>query len=286
MTIKGIDVSDHQPSTYGLAGFDFVVVKATEGTGYVNEKHAAQVGRGRRHGLVVGHYHFVRDGSMVAQADFFLKHAAPQRDEFLALDWEDPHVSSADKDAFLHRLRAKAGGRRVLLYCNVDYWLHRDTSSYAADGLWIAQYGVGAGRPHIRADWLMHQYTSSPVDTSVANFSSREALAKWAGAAVLPKVSLAAVVYAATHSAAQEEQHPGNADDVRHVQDALVAHGHLERGTFRPGIFDVPTEHAYSAWQKAYSAAHHLGWKGADVNGVPGMTSLKALGSGRFTATT
>lgn len=182
MTIKGIDVSNYQSPTYPLDGFDFVIVKATEGTGYVNPRHAAQINRGRDHGLVVGHYHFVHDGNLSAQVDYFLKHAAPQHGEFLALDWESGPVSSAEKDQFLKALRAKAGGRRVLLYCNTDYWKHHDTSSYAADGLWIAEYNGRPGHPSIDAKWLLHQYTSTPLDTSVAAFPSRAAMAQWAGA--------------------------------------------------------------------------------------------------------
>jgi hypothetical protein len=36
---------------------------------------------------------------------------------------------------------------------------------------------------------------------------------------------------------------------------------------------------AYSAWEESYSQAHHLGWSGADVNGIPGRVSLTALGA-------
>jgi hypothetical protein len=182
MTIKGIDVSNYQAAEFSTSGFSFAVVKATEGTSYVNPKHTAQVAHARAKGLVVGHYHFVRDGSMTAQADYFLKTAKAQEDEFLALDWEDPKVSCAEKDQFLKYLKSKAGGRKVILYCNVDYWKNRDTTSYAADGLWIAGYNGKPGNPDISASWLIHQYTSTPVDTNVANFASRAAMAKWAGA--------------------------------------------------------------------------------------------------------
>jgi hypothetical protein len=119
---------------------------------------------------------------MKAQVDYFLKNAKAQSDEFLALDWEDPKVSCAEKDKFLKYLKSKAGGRKVILYCNVDYWKNRDSTSYAADGLWIAGYNGKPGKPDIEADWLIHQYTSTPVDTNVAQFASRAAMAKWAGA--------------------------------------------------------------------------------------------------------
>jgi hypothetical protein len=104
MTVKGIDVSSYQSTDYGTSGLAFVLVKATEGTSYVNPRHAAQVSHGRSAHLVVGHYHFARPGSVGAQASYFLKHAAPKAGDILALDWEDTGVSGADKDALVKRL--------------------------------------------------------------------------------------------------------------------------------------------------------------------------------------
>lgn len=181
--ISGIDVSSHQSETYPLTGADFVVVKATEGDAYTNPKHTAQVKRARDAKLVVGHYHFARPGDMKAQADRFLKTAAPKPGEFLALDWEDSDVSCADKDEFLKYLVSKAGGRKVLLYCNTTFWLNKDTTSYVADGLWIAKYSGTAGSPGIEHEWLMHQHTDKPIDTNVTRWATRKAMQTWAAPA-------------------------------------------------------------------------------------------------------
>jgi len=87
MTVKGIDIASYQNTTYSTAGLGFVMVKATEGTGYTNPKHAAQVAHARAQHLVVGHYHFVRPGSMSAQAAYFLRQAAARPGDLLVLDW-------------------------------------------------------------------------------------------------------------------------------------------------------------------------------------------------------
>jgi len=55
------------------------------------------------------------------------------------------------------------------------------------------------------------------------------------------------------------------------VQAALKRAGVYVGGD--SGVFDAKTKAAYSAWQKS------LGYTGADANGVPGMTSLTALGN-------
>lgn len=185
MTIHGIDVSNYQSESYGLTGVDFVIVKATQSTNYVNPRHTAQVKRARDNGRVVGHYHFLVAGNVQAQAEYFLSHAAPKAGELLACDWEtNPATgtlpSTAEKDAFIRAVKKLRPDNRVLLYTGQNLWLGKDTSGYAGDGLWIAQYNGRPGQPAITAPWLIHQYTSTPLDTNVANFASRAEMAAWA----------------------------------------------------------------------------------------------------------
>jgi len=182
--LRGIDVSAYQSSSYGTDGLSFVFVKATEGRSYVNPKLSAQTKHGRDAGLVVGYYHFLWPGNLTAQADYFLKHAPEKAGDILAVDWETTgegtHASNAEKDKFIRLLKEKRPDNRVVLYCNRHYWLNVDTTSYAGDGLWIADY-VTKGKPRIKAKWRFHQYTDDPLDTNVADFPSKAALREWAG---------------------------------------------------------------------------------------------------------
>lgn len=285
--IKGIDISGYQSTTYGLsldgAVFDFVVVKATEGVSYVNPKHDAQVKRARDNGRVVGHYHFVRDGSMRAQVDYFLRHAKAQADEFLALDWEDPSVSGAEKDEFLRYLKSKAGSRKVILYCNVDYWKNRDTTSYDADGLWIAQYNNRPAAPSIEAPWLIHQYTSTPkpgvsLDVNIAKWKTRAEMAKWAGATVPAPapatvyVDLSNVIAAAKRDPRLSQGGTTHKADVLRVERALQREG-LLAAMWADGSFGTKTREAYTKWQR------RCGYSGTAADGIPGKASLTKLGA-------
>ncbi|MYR84098.1 hypothetical protein GTY41_03845 [Streptomyces sp. SID685] len=194
--INGIDVSSYQSETYSTSGLSFVFVKRTEGEGYVNPKASAQVAHGRANGLVVGHYcypHIADSGA--ADADYFLNHLGSDlhSGDVLALDWEwygQAAVSAAEadafKDAWIARVRAKTSGHRIVTYADRSNWLNVDKNSNVGDGLWIADY-VTAGKPRIKAKWLFHQFSSSPIDQDVANFPSREALAAWALAQPAPK---------------------------------------------------------------------------------------------------
>ncbi|MEV7684453.1 glycoside hydrolase family 25 protein [Streptomyces bungoensis] len=192
MTLKGIDVSSYQSTTYDTTGLSFVVVKRTEGEGYVNPRATAQVAHGRAAGLLVGHYHYphIADGA-AGDADYFLGHLGSDlhAGDVLVLDWEwygQAGVTAAQadafKDAWIARVKAKTSGHRVLVYADRNNWLNVDRNSNAGDGLWIADY-VTAGQPRIKSQWLFHQYSSSPIDQNVANpaiFPTAEALHAWA----------------------------------------------------------------------------------------------------------
>ncbi|MDX3549920.1 glycoside hydrolase family 25 protein [Streptomyces europaeiscabiei] len=181
--LRGIDVSSHQSSSYDTDGLSFVFVKATEGRTYTNPKLVAQTRTARDAGLVVGFYHFLWPGNLTAQAEYFVAKAPERAGDILAVDWETTsegtHATHAEKDRFIRMLKELRPKHRVVLYCNRSYWLTVDSTSYAGDGLWIADY-VTAGRPRVKARWRFHQYTDNPVDKNVADFASKAALREWA----------------------------------------------------------------------------------------------------------
>ncbi|GAB3177464.1 glycoside hydrolase family 25 protein [Streptomyces incanus] len=184
--MRGVDVSSHQSSSYDTDGLSFAFVKATEGSSYVNPKLSAQTERAREAGLVVGFYHFLWPGALTAQAEYFVSKAPERQGDILAVDWETTgegtRASNAEKDRFLRKVKELRPDHRVILYCNRDFWLNVDTTSYTGDGLWIADY-VTAGKPRIKAKWRFHQYTDDPVDINLAAFPDRAALKEWADGA-------------------------------------------------------------------------------------------------------
>ncbi|MYT69543.1 MULTISPECIES: glycoside hydrolase family 25 protein [unclassified Streptomyces] len=180
--LHGIDVSSYQ-STFDTDGQSFVFIKATEGRSYVNPRLTHQTKLARDGECVVGFYHFLWPGNIAAQAAYFVSKAPEKAGDLLAVDWETTgdgtRASNADKDHFIREVKRLRPNNKVLLYCNRDYWLNHDTTSYAGDGLWIADY-VTAGKPRIQAKWTIHQYTSTPHDKNVARFTSESTLRDWA----------------------------------------------------------------------------------------------------------
>jgi hypothetical protein len=89
-------------------------------------------------------------------------------------------------------------------------------------------------------------------------------------------VSLKAVVRAAKADPGKPGQGvvPGSGDDVRRVENALVAKGLLARELV-DGHYGTGTVDAYTKWQR------RLGYTGKDADGIPGQVSLRRLAEGQ-----
>jgi hypothetical protein len=215
---------------------------------------------------------------MGGQVAYFLAHAAARPGDVLALDWEDAGVPGSDKDAFLRSLLKAAPNCRVVLYCNLDFWRNRDHTSYAGDGLWIADPDAPAGHPRIEHPWVFHQYgESGGLDLDVANFADTAELRAWAAKGATPPKPKPTPRF---------EPFPGTgwfkvgrrSPVVAAMHQRLVAVG---CGRYRShtnldviGSGDIAS---YEAWQRKYNAQHHKGWTGAALKWPPGKETWDAL---------
>ena len=184
--LNAIDISSLQPHP-GLSGVDVVLIKASEGHTYASPQRGSQEKTARGAGKQVAWYHFLWPGSIQAQAEWFIRCANPQPGDVLACDWETTtagaRASCAQKDAFLAVVKKLRPHLGVVLYCNLDFWKNRDTTSNAGDGLWIADPGAAAGHPRVSHSWVIHQYgIRHSTDVDVCNFATVADWKKWAGA--------------------------------------------------------------------------------------------------------
>lgn len=143
--LGGYDVSSYQPgiNTAAIPG-DFVIVKATEGTGYINPYFSAQINGADTGGKLIGAYHFLQPGNGARQAEYFnqtVKNYVGKA--VLALDYESENgvkPSVADAKAFLDRLYALTGVR-AFIYMGLADENQQNWSSIAPNyPLWVAQY--------------------------------------------------------------------------------------------------------------------------------------------------
>lgn len=190
MTVRGIDVSSYQSTSFSTAGLAFVGIKVTQGVTYVNPRWVGQRATARNAGLVPIFYHYPNiTNSPASEADHFLAQIKLEPGDVLCLDWEwyGQNVSNSQarayKTAWLAYTKAKTPGHRVIMYCDRSTWTGVDTDSNCGDGLWIADYEAPPGQPRIKAPWRFHQYSDHPVDQDVANFATVADLRAWANLA-------------------------------------------------------------------------------------------------------
>jgi lysozyme len=124
------------------AGIVGVIHKATEDTGYVDPTYAPRRVEAEQAGLLWGAYHFLRPGSMQAQAEHFVSAVGNADGVLLAADHEDSGVSLEDLRLFLGTVWSLTAQRAVVYSGHViKGQLGDDTDTYLAEHrLWLAHY--------------------------------------------------------------------------------------------------------------------------------------------------
>lgn len=181
--IIGADVSEFQTNDPAKSTYAYVFVRTSFGTSIpLDPKHDEHVKAARSAGQLVGHYHFLRPGNIIQQANNFVKNSAAKPGELLVCDWESYNgtiPTNAEKDQFIKAVKALMPHNKVLLYCNVNNWLNNDTTGYLGDGLWIASYTTSL--PAIKTPWVVWQYTQNGgLDKDRARFASIADMKAWA----------------------------------------------------------------------------------------------------------
>jgi hypothetical protein len=123
MAVKGIDLSHWQGhpnfAEVKAAGYEFAILKAGEGAGYLDGSFYESVGNAAGVGLIVGAYYFAQPGQSdgVTQAEAFLRILS--RTKLVSNAWLDIEVSAGLSpaalahwcDGFLSTLRAGFHGK-------------------------------------------------------------------------------------------------------------------------------------------------------------------------------
>lgn len=142
--IDGTDVSGWQSPYPNYGNNKFVIVKATEGTGFTNPNHGKQVTAARDAGLLIGHYHYLSAESPEAQADHFFTVSGWRPGEIMACDTEAPFYMADPVEwtrRFIVQLKRHTG-YPALTYINSAALNAYDWRSVIAtgSGLWGAAY--------------------------------------------------------------------------------------------------------------------------------------------------
>lgn len=146
MSLNGIDISNWQAYIDLTAvPADFVIAKATQGTGYVSPDCARQVEQARATGKRFGVYHYVSGGNAVAEANHFVDSCINWVSAGLfCIDWESQENSAWGNEGYLEQVVAQVKARTgipPLIYSSAAYYAQVAAVANRQNcGLWIAQY--------------------------------------------------------------------------------------------------------------------------------------------------
>lgn len=146
MTLNGIDISNWQAGiNLAAVPADFVIAKATQGTGYVSPDCARQVEQARQVGKRFGVYHYVSGGNAIAEANFFVDNCANWVGKGLfCIDWESDENSAWGDEGYLEQLVTQVKARTgipPLIYTSASRYAQvAPVANRQNCGLWIAQY--------------------------------------------------------------------------------------------------------------------------------------------------
>lgn len=144
MALRGIDVSNWQ-NGIALAKVpgDIVIMKATQGTGYLSPDFARQYAEAKGAGKLLGAYHYVGGRGAAAEAEWFVKSLGNRVGEcLLCIDWESEQNSKWGDLAYLEKLCAKVMELTdvvPVVYCSKSSFPW-DLCSRLGLGTWVAQY--------------------------------------------------------------------------------------------------------------------------------------------------
>lgn len=148
--LKGIDVSGHNDWPFnsatesGYVESDFVIVKATQGTGYVTPHFTDIVARVANDGKLLGFYHYAGGGNATAEAEHFWSVVNPYNGLGIpVLDFEQYQNMSAwnDEDwplVFVTRYH-ELSGVWPMVYVSAAY-RHKVAECASHCALWVAGY--------------------------------------------------------------------------------------------------------------------------------------------------
>lgn len=103
--LKMVDVSSYSPRSFATqSGVDITMVKATQGTGYVNPYCDIDYQAAKKAGKLLGVYHYCGGGNPEAEAQYFYNNAKTYFGEAVpAVDWEENQNSSWGNTTYVRR---------------------------------------------------------------------------------------------------------------------------------------------------------------------------------------
>lgn len=282
MSMKGIDIS-HWQQGINLTSVtcDFVIIKATQGTKYVDPCFQKFCAQAMSLGKKIGLYHYYGSGEPEAQAEHFLQTVRSYIGKaVLVLDWEvdqnpDFKKGPALPKRFLDYVLAKTGVHPLIYMsksvCREYNWTEVVKGNY---GLWMAQYANKKPTGYQDKPWTDQKGLGAFKGYAIHQYSSAGRLPGYGGSLDLDIAYMTPAAwdkYAKADPKLIKGKRPvlrkgSRGEEVRELQESLTACGY-SCGSI-DGIFGKKTLEAVMAFQAD---------RGLTVDGVAGEKTWNEL---------
>lgn len=188
MSLNGIDISSWQTGIdLSVVPCDFVIVKATQGTTYVNPDCCRAVEQAETCGKKIGVYHYIDGSDAQAEVDYFLSNIENWVEKYvLCLDWEAQDNQAWGSESYLSQMLQHIidkTGIKPIVYVQASRY--EEVSAVCAQydcGLWIAQYANMDSTGYQANPWNEGAY-----ECVIRQYSSAGSLDGWNGGLDLNK---------------------------------------------------------------------------------------------------
>ena len=186
MSLNGIDVASYQAGLNPvIVPCDFVIVKATQGTSYINPDFRRMAEAVLKAGKLLGIYHYAAGGNQIAEADHFLNVIRPYIGKAtLWVDWEgeqNPAFGKCDTawcKVFLPYIKKKTGVT-CGIYMSKSVCRAHDWSGLANYPLWCAQYANNSRTGYQDKPWTDEKGFGAWKRATIYQYSSHGRLSGW-----------------------------------------------------------------------------------------------------------
>ena len=184
--MNGIDISSYQAElNAGIVPSDFVIIKATEGTNYINQTWEEQAGQVIQTNKLLGFYHFASTGNPITEADFFISVVKNYIGKaILVLDFEAGAINAwgnVGARQFLNRVKEKTG-INPMIYMSAEVTRQFNWSIISSTNtLWVAQYASMSPTGYQSEPWTDGKGYGAWSSATIHQYSSAGSLANWNG---------------------------------------------------------------------------------------------------------
>lgn len=181
--LKMVDVYSDSPRSYATLSYvDTIMVKATQGTGYVNPYCDTDYQRAKKAGKQLGIYHYAGGGNPESEAQYFYKNVKGYIGEAVpAVDWESYQNASWGNTTWVKRFVTefhRLSGVWCLIYVQGSA-ISQVANCSKLCGLWVASYPSTNWKswnvPNMRVNtypwsvFTIWQFTGDDMDRNLVN---------------------------------------------------------------------------------------------------------------------